>query len=64
MKPTSKEHTKTVAVAVKEIRKIAGTKFPADKTVKDICKKHNLNEADIRTIVGGKEMRPYQYAED
>ena len=64
MKPTSKEHTKAVAVAVKEIRKIAGTKFPADKTVKDICKKHNLNEADIRIIAGCKEKRTYQYVQD
>ena len=51
MKPTSKEHTKAVAVAVKEIRKIARTKFPADKTVKDVCKKYDCQIEPQRSMI-------------
>lgn len=61
---TSKNHTSKVATAIREIRMMSGTRFPSAKTIEDVCKKHNLNENNIRIIGGFKDSKGYQYIRD
>jgi len=64
---TSKEYTSKVAIAIREIRKISGTKFPLEKTVKKVCAKYGLKEDNIRTIARWRaedQKKQYKYVED
>jgi len=61
---TTKNHTSKVATAIRKIRMMSGTRFPSAKTIKDVCKKHHLNEDNIRTIGGFKDSKGYQYVRD